>query len=456
MSRFVNHLFGTIASQANSLLNSSIGFVPVNNTGGTINIKANPEWMGLRSREQQKLAYELCFPLASVVDRLAQYDLNGKIEILKLKGKGKDDYAKGAWADNMNKLFAQPNPLQSWEQFRGQQNVYKRIFGFCPILPIVPVGLNYAVSMVNLPPWLFGVKGTKDILYATKPSDLIREYTVNLLGKSLTFTPDKLFLIKDGFFQDESTDYLLPQSRLVGLDMAISNVCAAMEADNVLLKKRGPLGFISHDAAATKDSVAGYLPMTQKEKDELQQSLSNYGLSLTQYQYVISRQAAKWNPMSYDVNQLGTKETVIAGEKAICHRYGFPYVMYEETEAVYANGLNAAKSVYQNEVIPASNKDMKEYNYFFKAEENNAVITTDFTHLPVLQEDELMRATAAKAWNEALKMEYDNGLITINQWLTARGYDTIPGGDVYAGDKTEDSPNDNQEPDNQEDQPIIE
>jgi hypothetical protein len=55
-----------------------------------------------------------------------------------------------------------------------------------------------------------------------------------------------------------------------------------MEADNVLIKKKGPLGFISHDPKP--DTVAGYSPMSPKEKEEIQTELQKYGLSWNQWQ----------------------------------------------------------------------------------------------------------------------------------------------------------------------------
>jgi hypothetical protein len=264
--------------------------------------------------------------------------------------------------------------------------------------------------------------------------EAIESYTVNLFGNQKNFEPSQILILKDGNIQSPDDDYIFPQSKLVGLDMAVSNICAAMEADNVLLKKRGPLGFISHDAAATKDSVAGYLPMTEREKKELQGELQNYGLSLNQWQYVISRTASKWNPMSYDVNQLGTKETITQATEAICQRYGFPYILIKESDATYANGNQAAKNVYINEVIPSANKDFEMYSKLFKAEENNAVISVCYDDVPALQDDELQKANAAKAWDDALLIEWTNNLITKNQWLTARGYDTLPDGDIYYDD----------------------
>lgn len=425
MNTFLNNLFGTIAGGNTALVPQQINFIPANSNGETIKIEA--EWIGMRDRGNQKLAYELCFPVTSVVNKLAKLDLNGKVEVLRSKGKGKDNYATSEWAGKINQIFQQPNPYQSWWQFREQQIVFKKIFGFCPVLPIMPVGLGYPVSMINLPSWAFSIEGSKN---AYGEID-IQGYKLTLHGKDVKFKPDQIILLADtGFKSDDG----LPQSKLVGLDMAISNINAAMEADNVLLKKKGPLGFISHDAAATKDSVAGYMPMSEKEKKEIQSNLQQYGLSLQQYQYVISRTAVKWNPVSFDVKQLMTKETVEQGAEAICKAYGLPYILFKETEATYANGNEASKNAYLNEVIPSSQSDFGQFNKYFKAEENQAIINYSFDHLPQIQEDELERAQVAKAWDEALLIEYQNNLITLNEWRTIRGYDTTPDGDKYYRD----------------------
>jgi len=432
MSGFLNNLFGTIAGPNFSQFNTGMSFIPVNAGGQTIDIKGdNCTWLGLKSKLQQKYAYDYCYPLASVVDRLAEYDITGIIEILRSKGKGKENYLYSEWGNRMRALFENPNPMQSWEQFRGQQSVYKRVFGYCPVLPFVPAGMppEYATSMINLPPWLFEGESTKQIIYTKSTGEIVKEWTVKILGKDFKFTSDQIIILEDSFMQDEDCDFLLPQSRLVGLDMAVSNICRAMEANNVLLTKRGPLGFISGNGG--KDGMGSTLPMQDKEKKDLQSQLTKYGLSLAQYQYVISGAPATWNPMSFNVTELGIDPTIISGSKAICHRYGFPYTLFEQQDSTYANGLQAEKGVYQNNVIPNSTKDLNKYNKFFKAAENNGKIVANFEDVAALKEDKLAGAQAAKAQNDSLKLEYDNNLITKNMWLKARGYDTIPDGDKY-------------------------
>lgn len=440
MNNFFDHLFGTIAGGYSGLnkLNSGISFIPANTPNGngkTIKIKgAGARWLGMRNRIMQKYAYEFCYPVAAVVDRLAEYDLTGELQILRSTGKGKDNFATNDWANRMNALLEQPNEMQSWEEFRGEQIVYKKIFGFCPVLPICPVGFEsqpwMALALVNLPPWLFeAVPVRGSILSWFKKSNIVKEYRATINGSVTTFKPEQLMILTDGFTPDDQSDFLLPLSRLVGLDMAISNICAAMEADNVLLRKKGPLGFISHDAT-TKDQVS-YRPMSMKYKKELQKSLTSYGLTWDQYQYVISRVASKWNPMSFSVKDLDTSGTLEKCEKAICHRLAFPYILYEETDTTYANGDNAAATVYQTNVIPNANKDAKKYAKFFQAKENACKLFYNFECVAALQEDKQYEATAGKTRGERLKEEWLNGVITLNQWREAQEYDTVDGDDIY-------------------------
>lgn len=428
--RFFNNLFGTIAQSA-GIGFGGYDFIPKNNEGDILNLKGQDAvWLGLKSRDMQKYAYEYCAALSSVVDRLAEADKNGKPYLYKIDS---EDISKSDYSKRIKRLFKKPNAMQTWKQFREQQTVYKKIFGYCPVFPIVSKGLDgsFAKSMWNLPPWLVEIVGTGKMLYQTDLSEIVKEYRINILGDIKSIPGGDIILLQDGNFQDEQNGFITPISKLVGLDYAISNYCAAVEADNVLLRKKGPLGFISHDAAAAKDNVAGYIPMTHTEKNEVQSDLQRYGLSLQQWQYVISRQALKWQPMGFDVKKLGTKETIIQNTQAICQRFGYSYTLYCDSDSTYANQGEAHKALYQNNVIPNNEADMEEYERFFKCEENNVEIKCKFNHLPVLQQDELKKQEAALKQTQALQLDYQNGLITLNQYREARGWPIVTGGDTY-------------------------
>lgn len=432
-------MFGSISGNTFLGRASGVDFIPKDGQGGIIKLTDNGSavWLGLRSPLMQLYAYEFCYPVACVIDALAEYDLTGEVEILRKSGKGKEDFATSPYAQGINRLLEQPNPLQGWEQFRGQQLVYKRVFGFCPVVGLIPIGFKgneNSVGLLNLPPWLFTVEGTRKLIDQSTIQGFIKKYRVTLLGNVIEMDPDRVMILTDSFLQDERQDFLLPLSRLVGLDMAVSNICAANEADNVLLRKKGPLGVFSHDAAAVKDSVAGYLPMTNVDKKELQDELLNYGLTFSQFQWLISKVAVKWLPMSYNVKELGTRETTVAGEQAICHRFKYPYVLYEQQDTKYANGANAEKGLYTSNIIPNANKDFKQYNKFLKAGENNCEIVCSYDGVECLQADKVLESTAEKTMTEALELQWKSNIITLNMYRTKLGLDTVPGDDIYYKD----------------------
>lgn len=444
-SGFFNNLFGVIAGV--DIPFGTADFAPTDANNNIVRLTGQDavQWLGLKNRMMQKWAYDYCFPLASVIDRLAEYDIAGYLELRRKTGKGKGNELNNEWAKKITALFENPNPLQTWDQFRAQQVAFKKTYGYCPVLPIRPAGLapEYAVAMVNIPPWALEVNVTGEYT-GVAIGDYIKNFYVNILGRYMTIAPEDLIILKDGLVQDEMQKFVLPKSKLVGLDMAVSNLCAAMEADNVLLRKRGSIGFISHDTAASKDSVAGALPMTKMQQRRLEKEfLQKYGSQWNQFQYVISRQPMKWNSMVFDVKQLGTKETILASEKAICHRFGFPYTLYEQQDATYANAGYAMKSVYQDNVIPSNVKDMKEYAKFFDADGNNAQIVSCYDEIAAFQEDRKDKGDADYAQNQALQIEWLNNVITLNQWREARGYDTTADGDVYYKDVQQEKPLEN-------------
>lgn len=427
----VSDLFGTIASTSAGRFPVKADFLPLDGNGKTLKIKGAARWRGLRNRVEQRRAYEFCFPVSTVIDRLAEADTTGRVWILRKKGKGADGEATSEWATKMRALMEQPNEMQCWEEFRGQQIVEKKMHGFVLVFPLMPAGHTDpadAYAMVNIPGDC--VKPvSKRVYFSGKIANRIDHFEITILGGTTILQPEQVFILKDTFHQDREEDYLLPLSRLVGLDMAISNVCAAMEADNVLLRKKGPLGAISHDAAAVKDSQIGYLPMTKTEKKNLQGDLAQYGLSLSQWQYIISRTAIKYVPFSSNLSELRTSEKVVEGTKQICHRFNYSYVLYDQSDTTFANGDNASAMLYQTNVIPNANKDMNVYNKFFKAGDNNGYICMDFEDVPFLQEDAANEAAAALSWNQALEIEFNNNQITRDEWRIKRGWDPLPNGE---------------------------
>lgn len=424
-----NNMFGSIATNILPLATGQ-SFIPIDGKGGTLDITGNAinaQWLGLQSKSMQYWAYIYCSPLAAVIDRLAESDTNGKIQLQDEDGKRIKNYRKNPVLKRVMDLLDSPNPLQTWEEFNSQQIVLCKIFGYCPVFALGPKGMDksYTKSLWNLNPFFCTPQYNYefDIYGENINQSPINYWTISLFGYTMEIAAEDVLLLKDGFVDTLTTHLSLPLSKIAGLDYFVSNICAAMEADNVLLKKKGPLGVFSYDA---KPDMAGWQPMTVKAQDEIQNNLKRYGMTWSQLQYIISRVPIKWNSMSFNVQELMTKETVRQGIDGICDRFGYPAELMSGKNATYENRNSAEKFLYQNNIIPFSLRRMAVYDKFFHIQG----LTQNFNHLPVLQEDVQKAGEARYALSESLQIDWLNDMITRNEYRSFHGQENVTDGDL--------------------------
>jgi hypothetical protein len=428
-----NNIFGTLGTGAFPIL-SRMNFIPGDNNGHTIKLTGEGDenravWIGLGTKIMQFWAYVFCSPLGGVIDRLAEADTNGRIQFvdeetevpLKVKNINKNPKLL-----RIKRLLKKPNPWQTWEEFDAEQVVVCKIFGYCPVFAIGPSVLDksYTKALININPLLADPIANYDFDIFGKDG-LIKEWHLNILGKQYILPASDVMIVKDGFITKQNA-LGLPLSKIEGMDFFVSNICAAMEADNVILKKKGPLGVFSYDPG--KD-MAGATPLDPDAKDQLQADLSRYGLTVGQIQYVISTMPVKWNAMSFNLRDLMTKETIRAGIDGICDRFGYPAELMSGKNATYENRNSSEKWLYNNNVIPFSVRRMTRYSEFFELEDT--VLRKGFNHLPVLQEDIVKSGEAHFYESQGLMIEWQAGMITWNQWQVEQERDPVEGMDIY-------------------------
>lgn len=424
-------LFGSIG--ANPILPTSASFIPIDGQGGTLDLLGNgvgPQWLGLQNKSMQWWSYNYCTPLASVIDRLAEADTNGILQILDADGKKVKNYSKVPVLSRIMKLMKRPNPLQTWEEFNSQQIVISKIFGYCPVFCVGPVGMDktYTKSMWNINPYFIQPQRNTDFdMMNPDTPGTIKIWSLTIFGRTYSIPDEDILLIKDGFVDATIPDMGLPISKIAGLDFAISNICAAMEADNVLLKKKGPLGVFSYDQ---KPDMAGLIPMMQEDKDALQDDLRRYGLTVEQLQYVISKSPIKWNPISFNARDLMTKETARAGIDMICDRFSYPAELMSGKNATYENRSSAEKYLYQSNIQPFSLRRMARYDCFFGLI-GMYNFYMEYNHLAVMQEDIMQAGQAYKAEAEGLDINWKAGIITFNEYRKRLELDEVAGFDIY-------------------------
>jgi hypothetical protein len=422
-------LFGSIAKDP--IKSTPVDFIPWDADSNIVNIKEEAIWKGLSTKEMQYWAYCFCSPLASVIDRLADADINGDLMFLR---KSDDSDSNSQPIRKIKHLLTDPNPLEDQYEFRAAQVTYKRTYGYALIYGMGMSNNNPSTSsfLWNLNPYFCEpIRDDNFNPFDEEKANPIKYWNVRILGKDYTIPADKVLILKDSYLPRHRDELGLPISKISGLDWAISNICAAMEADNVLLRKKGPLGFISQDS--TKDPVAGYVPLSPKEKAEVQDDLHQYGLTWAQWQYVVTRHGLKWNPMSFNVKDLDTKGTIREGIDMIADRYGYPAELMSGKNATYENRTSAERYLYNSTVIPSNRRDMYSFSKWFGLLED--YIYYDYTDYPAIRDTKVTQGEGIKMLSEGLIMQFQANIIHLNQVRQILEQNTVPGEDIYYSSK---------------------
>jgi hypothetical protein len=379
-------------------------------------------------------AYECCPPVNAIINKKAQAYINGKTWVLNTQGKD----ATTIEAKKLKALFKKPNPLQSWKQFEAQGYIYQQLFGYTMILPIKPVGFKEnidATALWNIPPFMVDIEETNKLFYQSDVKGIIKQIVLNYKGTRTILQVEDIYIIKD--FTPSFCSLVIPESRICSLELPINNIIGAYESRNVLINYRGALGILTNDPGTGQ---FGGLPITQTDKDQIQSDFSRYGLKQRQWQIIITSAAMKWQQMGYATKDLMLFEEVEGSTMAICDGFGYPYrLMGAEKSASYNDVSQFKKMLYQDSIIPESESIYEQWDQFFNTEKYGLILNKDYSHLPVLQEDEVQKMQARHTRDQAYTIEWEKGLITLNQWRVANGDDPVTGGDMYISEIAKDS-----------------
>lgn len=371
-------------------------------------------------------AYEDCPPVNAIINRKAQAYINGKTWVLNTQGKEATNEA----AKKIKALLDKPNPIQSWEEFEAQGYIYQQLFGWYMLLPIKPVGFKDnidATSLWNIPPSMVDIEETNKLFYQTDVKGIIKKIVLNYKGTRTEIKVEDLYIMKD--FMPSLHSLVFPQSRICALELPINNIIGCYESRNVLINYRGALGILSQDHGTGQYAA---LPLTEEQKTELQSDFRRYGLSQTQWQFIITNASLKWQQMGVATKDLMLFEEIEDDIARCCDSFNYPYELMSSTKGVtFSNKKEAKQLLYQDAIIPEAGMLYGQWNNFFNTRTYNIRLDKDFSHIPVLQEDALQAAQARKARNDALLIEYQNDLITMNRWLELNGEDTRPDGNRY-------------------------
>lgn len=392
-------------------------------------------WGGYNS---SLLAYQRCPIVSSVINKSAQATVNGKPFIMNDDGKE----SQKIQAKQLRRMFMRPNGIQTGKQFRAQGNVYKRIYGYCPILIVKPVGFESDYStwkLWNIPPWMMQVEDNTDWFFTSdmKPFKSIR---LTYMGRSTYLNLDSVFFLKEnqistGTFMSnsntENVSLFLPDSKLLYLEEPIDTFCASLGSRGSLVRDRGPQWILSNDS---ENGDAGVFPVAEDEVENIQKGFQQYGIMAGQRKAIITDAKLKLQTVGFDVGQLKLLEGEIQDAKLICDGLNYPPYLLGLVDAKFDNQQIAERNWYTNSIIPDTESEDEQWNEYLNLDEIGLNKITDYSHLPALQENVKEMGQGRMFMNQALLIEWLQDGITWNRWRELLGEDTVVGMDVYYSD----------------------
>ena len=319
------------------------------------------------------------------------------------------------------KLLNKPNPLQSLEAFLYDFYVYNCIyssnFGFKNkgSIAALPSFLWW------LPPGWMKINATGKIYRQTRIEDIIINY--ELTNEPTPFVPEEIIHITDGISQSK----LSGGSKIEALQLPLSNIVAALKSNNIILTERGLIGFISKES--DKD-VNGSLPLTTAERDRIEkQYQSDRSLDSNKSHVLVSSASLKWVPMTFDVKQLMLYEGLEDSFGQICGAYGIDRDVFPSIKgATNENKEMGLKATIQNTMQPLGNKLVNRLAEHLGVTDKGEKLLADWSHMPIMKEDELKAEQAKFQKVQALAIMLDKGIISPEQFATLAevDYDGTP------------------------------
>lgn len=309
-------------------------------------------------------------------------------------------------------LIAHPNAIQSWSDviysLSVQDALYSNSFAYAPVRSF---GVRNLI--VPLPASKVKIHTTGKRLNFMDADDLIDKFTFRYDDNTDENIPwiDMVYLTTD-----DGMNVVKPVSRIDTLKYPLSNIRAQYHKRNVLLENIGAIGILS----AQQNDMGGAIPMTPEEKTTIQRDWYRRQKD----ELIITEAQVNWQPMSFPTKDLMLFEELSADKLAIIDTYGMNANIFSSDKgSTYENVRESIKMVYQDTIIPETQAMYDSLMHQFGLDEQGYYLTADFSHLPILQEDEQSNANTLRTRVDAVEKLLNLGLIDIEEAKTIIGYE---------------------------------
>lgn len=325
--------------------------------------------------------------------------------------------------DYVNKLMLQANYYESFKELMVEYIVMRLITGnayiYADTEPMFSKAFyKYCDRYFVLP--------SQDVfaeLDFAKPftDDKVKYYTCTYLNQVRRIPKELVLHIKDSQDYDEVT--FKGFSRLLSQKYTLANLVAVYEARNVIYTKRGALGAI----ISGKSDQDGTQPLTPKEIEELQDKFQrNYGLRSDKNQLVISEAPISYVQFGKSISELQPFEETLQDAIQIAGIFGVnKELIPRKDNSTFSNQRAAEIDCYSNVVMPLVNEFLDKFSHWSGLYDDGLYLSADFSQVDILVANRKEREEKNRIISEKCKMEFNMGIITLNDWRTQLDMDRI-------------------------------
>lgn len=292
----------------------------------------------------------------------------------------------------INDLITKPNGVQSWSDvvysMSVQDALYSNVVAYCPVRSFGQRNLIITLPNNKIKINLSGKK--------------LKQMEINDLITSFVFTYDdgskETIELQDSIYLTtaDGMNIVRPISRIDSLRLPLSNIMASYNKRNVLLENLGAIGILS----AQSNDMGGAIPMTPEERQKIQKDW----YKRQKDELIITESNVNWQPMSYPTRDLMLFEELTEDKLAIIDAFGLNYNLFSsEKGSTFSNVRDSIRMAYTDTIIPET-QQMYDSMIAQWGLQGEYYLKADFNHLPILQDDEQVKAQAHKTKVETVKM----------------------------------------------------
>ena len=302
------------------------------------------------------------------------------------------------------KLLEKPNPLMNRNTWLMDIAVNYNIYGASYIHKNQGSALSeYPSILMNLPNADLSIKKTGKIYLATSIEEMIEFYRLRSTNDKID--TNEVIALK----RYNSSDPCKGLSPLEALQMPLTNIRGAYGFRNVNITKKGALGIISADG---RDSI-GSLTLEEQDKLDLEKQFTTqtHGIFDGQSSVKFSSKPINYQHLSYPIKDSMLFEEVSENMMKIIDAYGLNRNIFSSKEgAKFANLAEGLRMAYQDAIIPFAELFCFALNDALGLFDKNIYVELDYSHIPVMKDNESEKATTVKTQAEAVKILIENGM----------------------------------------------